>query len=140
MESEIPFLEVDCEGGCEGLKWTYGPWSQCSATCGGGKQVGCQFGRLRNRRKKTEENWCFFFLQISSFGCRVGRLVVRRVWVPCWRRASAPTSGELWSGSAGWGSVLNGRLVMVTMVDFKIIFPVHRVILDVLHFAGGRVV
>ena len=29
---------VDCEGPCEGVRWMYGQWSGCSATCGGGVQ------------------------------------------------------------------------------------------------------
>ena len=27
---------VDCEGPCEGVKWVYQPWSDCSKSCGGG--------------------------------------------------------------------------------------------------------
>ena len=29
---------MKCEGPCEGVKWSYGRWSDCSATCGGGLQ------------------------------------------------------------------------------------------------------
>ena len=27
-----------CEGPCEGVRWSYGHWSDCNVTCGGGRQ------------------------------------------------------------------------------------------------------
>ena len=33
-----PSQRMKCEGPCEGVKWSYGRWSECSATCGGGSQ------------------------------------------------------------------------------------------------------
>ena len=27
---------IECEGPCEGVRWMYGQWSDCSQTCGGG--------------------------------------------------------------------------------------------------------
>ena len=29
---------IQCTGPCEGVKWMYGQWSDCSSTCGGGVQ------------------------------------------------------------------------------------------------------
>ncbi|TRY74484.1 hypothetical protein TCAL_01321, partial [Tigriopus californicus] len=31
-----PPEEFDCEGPCEGVKWNFGLWSECTKTCGGG--------------------------------------------------------------------------------------------------------
>jgi len=33
-----PAQLMECEGPCEGVKWSYGHWSDCSVTCGGGRQ------------------------------------------------------------------------------------------------------
>ena len=31
-----PASIIDCQGPCEGVRWMYGQWSDCSVPCGGG--------------------------------------------------------------------------------------------------------
>ena len=59
---DMPPREQECNShACEGYFWYAGDWSECTASCGGGKQrrsVGCYDGNI-GRREQPQETWSF---------------------------------------------------------------------------------
>ena len=47
QELSLPVTVRECEGTCEGIKWVFGSWSECSQTCGGGEQS--RLGRCQDQ-------------------------------------------------------------------------------------------
>ena len=62
---------IECQGPCEGVRWMYGQWSDCSLTCGGGimyRTAVC----VDSESKTLEDDKCSAIIPEKTQKCGIG--------------------------------------------------------------------
>ena len=67
QELSAPIRLAKCEGACDGVRWRYGSWSECSKTCGGGDQS--RLAMCEDREGQVQASNCENMARVTSRPC-----------------------------------------------------------------------